>query len=271
MISKTRNLFAVLFLLFLVSSCCSLQTEPSDEGDTNSSMKKKEIDDQNAENFDKLLALLIKEGNYKGPLKKNPFIKDHEFVKGNTRIEISSYNAKFKIVTDENSKPKTGQYDLITNDINAFVELLNTAEIGANEISYKPNFLLLEVGSKRMTNTEIHIDNFPIKGDINHSPKMTKTHAERLKELILNVTEMNDLYILDNSSGTSGLFTPTVAMRFSKGQDVLIALGIPTVIFYENGEAYRGIKMNPSSDEFIELKKIISTYYPTINLKNENP
>ena len=175
-----------------------------------------------------------------------------------------AHNAKFKIITEDNEKI-VGEYDMINDKVATYIKSL----IAINEtdaiLDPKQQFSLVAVGTKKLADAKVHIDNYPVLGDDASSPKMKRVDAQRLQELILNVTAINDLYNLDASSGNSGVFTPNVAMRFSKGQDVLISLGIPTVMFYKDGEPYEGIKINPSSKEFAELKQIIKTYYPSIN------
>ncbi|WP_299685294.1 hypothetical protein [uncultured Dokdonia sp.] len=254
-----------LSVSFLMYSCCSLPSKERTKRETESDpISTKEVKQQRKSDFDKLFVLLTDEGNTKGPFKKNPFIKDQEFVSEGKRIEISSYNAKYKIISEDGSK-QVGQYDGITDKVTEYIKTLAAIEEADTMIESTQQFSLVAVGGNQKRDAQVHIDNYPLLGDYDHTPRMKNADAQRLEALILNVTELNELYNLDGSSGTSGVFTPSVGMRFSKGQDVLIAFGIPTVMFYKNGEPYRGIKMNPSSEEFAELKKIIKTYYPTIN------
>jgi hypothetical protein len=169
--SKAQTLVAMLSLFFVVSSCCSLQPKTPNEADApKNPVKKNKMETEKNTDFDNLLALLTTEGDFDGPFKKSPFMKDHEFVKGDTRIEISSYNTTFKIFTNERDKPRVGQYDLITNKVNRFIDSLYNIEIAVSETTYTPGFMLLEVGSKRVVNTEMNIDDFPIKSDLNHPP-----------------------------------------------------------------------------------------------------
>ena len=263
--SKIKIVFILLCVSLLVYSCCSLPSDTERTSETeNKVVKVKDIKEQAKSDFDNLFVLLNDKGNTKGPFKKNPFIKDQEFVSEGKRIEISSYNAKYKIISEDGSK-QVGQYDGITDKVTAYIQSLVAIEEADTMMESAQQFSLVEVGGKQLRDAQAHIDNYPLLGDYDHAPKMKQVDAQRLEALILNVTEFNKLYHLDETSGNSGVFTPNVAMRFSKGEDVLISFGIPTVMFYKDGEPYRGVKINPSSEEFAELKKIIKTYYPSSN------
>lgn len=240
--------------LVFLSSCCVLNPQKCSQAESDMkiiNVETKQERDLSKQDFEKISDILLNKGNYEPPFKRNPFLKDYEIIGGKDIIEFSTYNSKFRIV--KGGKERIGQYDrYYLKKVNAFLKI----EKPNNKIGvlYSEEFDLVKVSGTKKRTKASSIDNYPI---INTTTKnIEEKESNRIKELILNVSENNALYNLDNSSGTAAIFSPNFAIRFKSGIDILISLRMNKVRFYENEKVFKAIKINPNSEEYKELSEL---------------
>ena len=255
---------ALAFVALTLESCAVSQGNEEnskkanvDTPNVNQDQKEMEYKDR----FDTLLRLLDVASHYQGPFKKNPFLKDSEFTFGETILEISSYNSKFKIIDKEHPEGRIGQYDSVIEEVKPLLSALTSTDLTVENV-HREDYLL-RVEGRRIKKDVPNVDDFPLidSNDV-RPPKLSHTDKERLKELIFQIGPENGLYDFDPSYGTSSIFTPVLALYDTPEKVALIGLGVPKVKIYENDAIILEGDINTRSEEFQELVQIIKKYYP---------
>lgn len=190
---------------------------------------------------------------YSPPFNKSPFMKDYVISGKGYSIEISSYNAKFRpLQGGEEFNKKTGEYfGCCGGEIKA---ILNTLPIKETVRPSSKNYTLLKIKSGAPKENQETIQGFSVIKKV----ELNQADMERMTSLIFDTSDSN-LYASSVSGGISSAFFPRFAITNKEdGTEALICFNSYSIKFYKGEKIIKELLMNVHSQEFKNLKSILS-------------